>query len=51
MTAGVAADAFALTEIAIRGREEPMIVRTAKDPSAFASLLERAGDRSLAEVG
>ena len=51
VTAGVAADAFALTEIAIRGREEPMIVRTAKDPSAFASLLERAGDRSLAEVG
>ena len=51
VTAGVAADAFALTEIAIRGREELMIVRTAKDPSAFASLLERAGDRSLAEVG
>ena len=51
VTAGVAADAFALAEIAIRGREEPMIVRTANDPSAFATLLERAGDRSLAKVG
>ena len=35
----IAADALTRTEIAIRGREEPMIVRTAVDPSAFAGLL------------
>jgi adenylate cyclase len=39
-TAGVAADALTRTEVAIRGREEPMIVRVADDPSVFAGLLE-----------
>ncbi|MGA8003231.1 MAG: adenylate/guanylate cyclase domain-containing protein, partial [Pseudolabrys sp.] len=48
VTASVAADTLTRTEIAIRGREEPMIVRTAVDPRAFVSLLERPGDRTLA---
>ena len=50
VTASVAADTLTRTEIAIRGREEPMIVRTAVDPRAFASLLERPGDRTLARA-
>ena len=39
-TAGIAAGALAQKEIAIRGRDEPMIVRTAADPTLFAGLLE-----------
>jgi adenylate cyclase len=40
VTAGIAADTLARKEVAIRGREEPMIVRTAADPSVLARLLE-----------
>jgi len=39
-TAGIRADALAHTEVAIRGRDEPMIVRVAPDPSVLAGLLE-----------
>jgi len=39
-TGGISADALGRTEVSIRGREEPMIVRTATDPSILASLLE-----------
>jgi adenylate cyclase len=39
-TAGIRADALAHTEVAIRGRDEPMIVRVAADPSVLAGLLE-----------
>ena len=39
-TAGIAAGALAQKEIAIRGRDEPMLVRTAADPTLFAGLLE-----------
>jgi adenylate cyclase len=39
-TAGIAADALARTEVSIRGREEPMTVRTATDPTVLASLLD-----------
>jgi adenylate cyclase len=38
--AGVASDALSRTEVAIRGRAEPMSVRIAKDSTVLASLLE-----------
>ena len=41
-TAGIAADALTRAEVAIRGREEPMIVRVADDPGALAGLLDAA---------
>jgi adenylate cyclase len=41
-TAGVMAETLARTEVAIRGRDEPMVVRTVSDPSVLASLLETA---------
>ena len=50
VTAGIAPDPLARAEIAIRGREEPMIVRTTADPREFASLLERADAHSPAEA-
>jgi len=39
-TAGIAADALTRTEVSIRGRDEPMTVRTAADPTVLASLLD-----------
>jgi adenylate cyclase len=39
-TAGISALSLSRTEVAIRGREEPMIVRTVADPAALATLLE-----------
>ena len=50
-TAGVAADPLARTEVAIRGREEPMMVRTAADPTVLASLLESRCASRRAAVG
>jgi adenylate cyclase len=42
--AGVASDRLARTEVSIRGRDQPMTVRTAADPTLLASLLdEQAG--------
>ena len=43
-SAGIALDALTRTEVAIRGRDEPMIVRTAADPTVFASLLDPQSD-------
>ena len=37
-------DALTRTEVAIRGRDEPMIVRTAADPTVLASLLDPQSD-------
>jgi adenylate cyclase len=50
LTARVAADALTRTEVAIRGREEPMIVRVADDLSVFEDLLanERAAPAAAA---
>jgi adenylate cyclase len=48
VTAGIAAEALVRTEVAIRGREEPMIVRIATDPAVFAKLLETAGAQEAA---
>jgi adenylate cyclase len=39
-TAGIALDTLPRTEVVIRGRDEPMIVRTATDPTVLASLLD-----------
>ena len=39
-TAGISALSLSRTEVAIRGREEPMIVRTVADPAVLATLLE-----------
>jgi adenylate cyclase len=41
-TAGIVPDALAPTQVPIRGRDEPMMVRTAADPAVFAGLLEMA---------
>jgi adenylate cyclase len=40
LTAGFATNALTRTEVAIRGREEPMIVRVVDNPSILTSLLE-----------
>ena len=39
-TAGIAPDALTRTEVSIRGRDEPMTVRMATDPTVLASLLD-----------
>jgi adenylate cyclase len=38
--AGIASDGLACAEVSIRGREQPMTVRTATDPTLLASLLD-----------
>ena len=49
-SAGIAADALTRTEVAIRGREEPMIVRTTDDPGALTGLLDAAGTKERTAV-
>jgi len=39
-TAGIRADTLARTEVAIRGREAPLVVRVAADPSVLTGLLD-----------
>lgn len=39
-TAGILSDALARTEVSIRGREEPLVVRVAADPSVLTGLLD-----------
>ena len=39
-TAGIPSDALTRTDVAIRGHDEPMTVRTAEDPTVLASLLK-----------
>ncbi len=39
-TAGIAADALARTQVAIRGRDQPMMVRAAEDPTVLGSLVD-----------
>ena len=41
-TAGLPDDALLRTQVEIRGHNQPMIVRTEKDPTVLASLLEPA---------
>ena len=43
-SAGIALDALTRTEVTIRGRDEPMTVRTAADPTVLASLLDPQSD-------
>jgi adenylate cyclase len=49
-TAGIAADTLTRTEVAIRGREEPMIVRTTDDPGALTGLLDAARTKERTAV-
>jgi adenylate cyclase len=49
-TAGIAPDALTRTEVAIRGRTETMIVRTAADPTVLASLLDPQSDPAEPEL-
>ena len=39
-TAGIPADALTRTEVSVRGRDEPITVRTAVDPTVLATLLD-----------
>ena len=39
-TSGIAVDALPRTEVSIRGRDEPMTVRTTADPTVLSSLLD-----------
>jgi adenylate cyclase len=39
-TAGISADALTQAEVTVRGRDEPITVRTATDPTVLSSLLE-----------
>ena len=48
-TAGIADDALTRTQVAIRGHDEPMTVRTAEDPTVLASLLDPQGEPAEAE--
>ncbi|WJR77376.1 adenylate/guanylate cyclase domain-containing protein [Bradyrhizobium sp. NP1] len=42
VTAGLAADALPQQEVAIRGRDEPMVLRTVADARTLAALLDKA---------
>jgi adenylate cyclase len=44
-TAGIESDALTRTEVAIRGRNKPVMVRTAADATVLADLLPRVPDR------
>ncbi len=48
-TAGIADDALTRTQVAIRGHDEPMMVRTAEDPTVLASLLDPQAEAAEAE--
>jgi adenylate cyclase len=48
-TAGIAADGFAQAEVSIRGRDQPMTVRTATDPTLLAGLLDEQARSHSAE--
>jgi hypothetical protein len=37
---GIPSDALLRTEVAIRGHDEPMMMRSAEDPTVFAGLLD-----------
>jgi len=51
-TSGIPSDALTRTDVAIRGHDEPMTVRTAKDPTVLAGLLDSqsASTAPLAEA-
>jgi adenylate cyclase len=45
-TAGIPVDALTRTQVAIRGHDQPMTVRTVKDPTVLASLLAPPAEAS-----
>ena len=48
VTAGIAADALGRAQVAIRGRDEPMVVRTAEDPTVLAGLADKKSGAGIA---
>jgi adenylate cyclase len=48
VTAGIAADALGRAQVAIRGRDEPMVVRTAEDPAVLAGLANKKSGAGIA---
>ena len=48
-TAGIAADGFAQADVSIRGRDQPMTVRTVTDPTLLAGLLDEQARSHSAE--
>ena len=48
-TAGIAADALPRSEVAIRGRDEPMIVRSVDDPAVLTGLVDAAAAHTLSD--
>ncbi|HEU5445316.1 MAG TPA: adenylate/guanylate cyclase domain-containing protein [Pseudolabrys sp.] len=48
-TAGIAADALPRSEVAIRGRDEPMIVRSVDDPAVLTALVDAAAAKAPAD--
>jgi adenylate cyclase len=49
-TAGIAPDALTRIEVSIRGRDEPMTVRTAADPTVLSSMLDPQAGPLTAET-
>jgi adenylate cyclase len=49
VTAGIAADALPRSEVAFRGRDEPMIVRSVDDPAVLTALVDAAAAKAPAE--
>ena len=43
--AGISSDVLTLSNVEIRGRDQPMAVRTGVDPTLLSGLMEPAGDR------
>ena len=43
--AGISSDVLTLSNVEIRGRDQPMAVRTGVDPTMLSGLMEPAGDR------
>jgi adenylate cyclase len=46
VTARIATDALPRSEVAIRGRDEPMIVRSVDDPAVLTALVDAAAQAS-----
>ena len=49
-TSGIAVDALPRTDVSIRGRDEPMTVRTAADPTVLSSMLDPQAGPLSAEL-
>ena len=48
-TAGISADVLPRSEVAIRGRDEPMIVHSVDDPAVLTGLVDAAAAHTLSD--